>query len=107
MYLPIRTTEPLAPQDPSYEDLLHLYHHKLLQKMRCQKAGLRCSRSCKNCFNTADIVEKNDEEDDDNMVYLVDADEEMVESEYIVKLGYFQVIRGIFDDGSDDDVGHH
>ncbi|KAG5899529.1 hypothetical protein JTB14_008216 [Gonioctena quinquepunctata] len=49
-----------------------------------------------------DIVEKNNEEDDDNLEDLEHADEEMVESEYIVKPGYLQVIRGIFGDGSDD-----
>ncbi|KAG5891034.1 hypothetical protein JTB14_035225 [Gonioctena quinquepunctata] len=96
----------------SYEDLLHLYHHKLRQKCGCKKAGLRYSRSCKNCvgdtcFNAADIVEKNNEEDDDNLEDLEHADEETVESEYIVKPGYLQVIRGIFGDGSDNDVGDH
>ncbi|KAG5861439.1 hypothetical protein JTB14_004805 [Gonioctena quinquepunctata] len=30
-----------------------------------------------------------------------------VDSPCIVKLGYLQVIRGIFGDGSDDDVGDH
>ncbi|KAG5892177.1 hypothetical protein JTB14_026415 [Gonioctena quinquepunctata] len=54
-----------------------------------------------------DIVEKNNEEYDDNLADLEHADEETVGSEYIVKLGYLQVIRGIFGDGSDDDVGDH
>ncbi|KAG5886537.1 hypothetical protein JTB14_002034 [Gonioctena quinquepunctata] len=31
----------------------------------------------------------------------------MRRSEYIVKPGYLQVIRGIFGDGSDHDVGDH
>ncbi|KAG5892451.1 hypothetical protein JTB14_009859 [Gonioctena quinquepunctata] len=59
------------------------------------------------CFNIADIVERNNEEDDDNLEYLEHADEETVESEYIFKPGYLQVIGGIFGDGSDDDVGDH
>ncbi|KAG5862533.1 hypothetical protein JTB14_037655, partial [Gonioctena quinquepunctata] len=54
-----------------------------------------------------DIVEKNNEEDDDNLEDLEHADEETVESEYIVKPGYLQVIRGIFGDGSDDGGGDH
>ncbi|KAG5877451.1 hypothetical protein JTB14_027880 [Gonioctena quinquepunctata] len=59
------------------------------------------------CFNAADIVEKNNEEDDDNLEDLEHADEETVESEYIVKLRYLQVIRGISGDSSDGDVGDH
>ncbi|KAG5861389.1 hypothetical protein JTB14_013906 [Gonioctena quinquepunctata] len=53
-----------------------------------------------------DIGERNNE-DDDNLEDLEHADEETVESEYIVKPGYLQVIRGIFGNGSDDDVGDH
>ncbi|KAG5864515.1 hypothetical protein JTB14_022021 [Gonioctena quinquepunctata] len=59
------------------------------------------------CFNVADIVEKNNEEDDDNLEDLEHAEEKTVESEYIVKLVYLQVIQGIFGDGSDDDIGDH
>ncbi|KAG5881920.1 hypothetical protein JTB14_038442, partial [Gonioctena quinquepunctata] len=54
-----------------------------------------------------DIVEKNNGDDDDNLEDLEHADEETVESEYIVKSEYLQVIRSIFGDGSDDDVGDH
>ncbi|KAG5869279.1 hypothetical protein JTB14_027110 [Gonioctena quinquepunctata] len=77
-----------------------------------KRLGYDVPRSCKNClgetcFNAADIVEENNEEYDDNLVDLEHADEETVESEYTVKLGYLQVIRGIFGDGSDDDVGDH
>ncbi|KAG5875249.1 hypothetical protein JTB14_031815 [Gonioctena quinquepunctata] len=53
----------------------------------------------------ADIVEKNNEEDYDNLEDLEHADEASVESEYIVKPGYLQVIQGISGDGSDVDVG--
>ncbi|KAG5878178.1 hypothetical protein JTB14_029353 [Gonioctena quinquepunctata] len=72
---------------------------------------LRCLRSCKKClgetcFNAADNVEKNNEDDDDNLEDLEHADEKTVESEYIVKPGYLQVIQGILSDGSDD-VGDH
>ncbi|KAG5874554.1 hypothetical protein JTB14_012776 [Gonioctena quinquepunctata] len=52
----------------------------------------------------ANILGKNNEEVDDNLEDLKHADEE---SEYIVKPGYLQVIRGICGDGSDDDVGDH
>ncbi|KAG5881987.1 hypothetical protein JTB14_012019 [Gonioctena quinquepunctata] len=79
--------------------------------MRQKKAGLRVQEAQKlsrgDCFNAADIVEKNNEEDDDNLEDLEHADEETVESEYIVKFEYLPVIRGIFGDGSDDDVGDH
>ncbi|KAG5882385.1 hypothetical protein JTB14_016667 [Gonioctena quinquepunctata] len=63
------------------------------------------ARYYSNCFTY--ILEKNNEEDDDNLEDLGYAEEETVESEYIVKPGYLQVIRGIFGDGSDDDVGDH
>ncbi|KAG5883009.1 hypothetical protein JTB14_033464 [Gonioctena quinquepunctata] len=57
------------------------------------------------CFNATDIVERNN--DDDNLEDLEHAEEETVESEYIVKPGYLQVIRVVFGDGNDDDVGDH
>ncbi|KAG5876187.1 hypothetical protein JTB14_032395 [Gonioctena quinquepunctata] len=100
MYLPIRTTELIYCTCTTTN---------CGKKCGCKKAGLRCSRSCKNClgetyFNPADITEKNNREDDDNLEDLEYVDEETVGSEYIVKPGYLQVIRGTFDDGSDDEL---
>ncbi|KAG5895109.1 hypothetical protein JTB14_036384 [Gonioctena quinquepunctata] len=111
-YLAIRTTEPSAPRELLTKIYCTCTTTNCGKKCECKKAGLRCSRSCKNCldetcFNAADIVEKNNEEDYDNLEDLEHADEETVESEYIVKPGYLQVIWGIFGDGGDDDVGDH
>ncbi|KAG5877656.1 hypothetical protein JTB14_017573 [Gonioctena quinquepunctata] len=59
---------------------------------------LRCSRSYKNCLgetcsNAADIVERNNEEDDDNLEDLEHADEETVGSQACLSSsdpGYFR-----------------
>ncbi|KAG5885026.1 hypothetical protein JTB14_027133 [Gonioctena quinquepunctata] len=73
----------------------------------CQKNWAKSSIAQYVKSADTDIVEKNNEGDDDNLVDLEHADEDMVESEYKVKLGYLQVIWGIFGEGSDDDVGHN
>ncbi|KAG5877511.1 hypothetical protein JTB14_011306 [Gonioctena quinquepunctata] len=44
----------------------------------------------------------NNEEDDDNLEDLEHSDEVTVDSEYIVKPGYLQMIRGIFGNSSND-----
>ncbi|KAG5899329.1 hypothetical protein JTB14_029280 [Gonioctena quinquepunctata] len=72
MYLPIRTTEPLAPHELVTKIYCNCTTTNCGRKCGCEKAVLRCSRSCKNClgetcYNAADIVEKNNEEDDDNL----------------------------------------
>lgn len=109
VFLPVRTNEPLAPQE-----LLTMVHcscsaSNCSTRCSCKKAGLRCTRACKSChgescLNSGDIVEeKNDDDDDEEIVSDQDTEEITSEREFVIKPGYLQIMQGIYGSNSDDD----
>ena len=72
---------------------------------------MRCTRACKschgeNCLNSADIVDLNREDDDDDYENTPEDQNPKgiaPESEIIIKPGYLQIIQGIYGYDSDDD----
>lgn len=112
LFLPIKTTEPLAPSE-----LLKLIHCSCTmsgctKSCSCRKAGMKCTRACKgckgeNCTNASDIVDNIndhdeggnndcDDDEDDNFEYGMFVDQQNAK-----KPAYRKIIQGIFGSNSD------
>lgn len=105
LFLPIRTTEPLAPID-----LLKLVHcscstSNCSKNCSCKKAGMKCTRACKgckgeSCSNATDLVQltenaDEDEEDDEDesLDYISEIE---LEKRNTKRLAYEKLKRSIY-----------